>query len=153
YYQEPIDSDFSPYDAISLVNNYGQDWNTVKVFTQEFKFSSAANINSPFSWTAGLYLFDQKKPEKQGMYYGKDLGEDGDVTSILTNTSRSTGAAIFGQVGYELSSDFQIIAGLRYDDENQKQSGREERLFADKSIMLIQPDTSGTANFYAFTPS
>src|SRR5690606_9015906 len=41
FYRDPIDGDFSPLDAVSIVNDYGKDWNNVKVFTQEFKFSSA----------------------------------------------------------------------------------------------------------------
>src|SRR5436853_1654985 len=38
YYNKPIDADFSPLDGLTLNNNFGKDWNNVKVFTQEFKF-------------------------------------------------------------------------------------------------------------------
>ena len=43
YYNAPLDGDFSPLDAITIINNYGNQWNNVKVFTQEFRFTSPAN--------------------------------------------------------------------------------------------------------------
>src|SRR5690554_2599154 len=33
YYRTPIDADFMPLDGMSVVNDYGRDWNNVKVFT------------------------------------------------------------------------------------------------------------------------
>src|SRR5690606_8749162 len=33
YYKSPIDGDFSPIDGVSIVNDYGKDWNTVSVWT------------------------------------------------------------------------------------------------------------------------
>src|SRR5690606_15064784 len=42
-YEEPIDGDFSPLDIVSIINDYGRDWNKVRVWTQEFRLSSAEN--------------------------------------------------------------------------------------------------------------
>ena len=39
YYNAPLDGDFSPADAVTVINNYGGKWNKVKVFTQEFRQS------------------------------------------------------------------------------------------------------------------
>ncbi|TCK80753.1 TonB-dependent receptor [Albibacterium bauzanense] len=154
YYKEPIDSDFSPYDAITLINNYGKDWNNVKVFTQELKLSSVTNSISPLSWTGGAYLFHQDQPEKQGIHSGNDSApEDAGTTSILTNKSLRNGIALFGQVGYKLLSDLQILAGIRYDYEHVKHNGSEELELANSDIETIQPNISGSASFHAFTPN
>src|SRR5690606_23068216 len=56
-YEDPIDGDFSPLDIVSIINNYGKDWNNVKVWTQEFRLSSAKNEQARFSWLAGLFGF------------------------------------------------------------------------------------------------
>ena len=71
YYNTPIDGDFSPIDGITIINNYGKDWNNVKVFTQEFKLNSANN-KAKFRWMAGTYYFHQNNPTKQGTRFGKD---------------------------------------------------------------------------------
>ena len=60
YYKAPIDGDFSPIDGVTIINNYGKDWNNVKAVTQEFKFTSAASSVSPLQWTTGTYLFLSK---------------------------------------------------------------------------------------------
>ena len=39
YYDAPLDGDFSPIDGVTVINDYGSDWNKVKVITQEFKFT------------------------------------------------------------------------------------------------------------------
>ena len=31
YYNKPLDGDFSPIDGVTIINNYGDDWNNVKV--------------------------------------------------------------------------------------------------------------------------
>lgn len=157
YYKDPIDGDFSPLDAISVINNYGKEWNKVKVLTQELKLSSAANLASPFSWTGGLYLFHLDNPEKQGTYYGKDAGVMGvpftEVTSILTNKELGNGVAVYGQMGYKLVEGMEVLAGIRYDYEHTKSRGSDELELPDHSIQVIQADTSASANFSAFTPS
>jgi iron complex outermembrane receptor protein len=57
YYNQPLDGDFSPIDGVTVINDYGDKWNRVKVWTQEFKFSSPASSVSSWKWTAGSYLF------------------------------------------------------------------------------------------------
>ncbi len=157
YYTEPIDGDFSPIDAISIINNYGKDWNNVKVFTQELKLSSSKTNTSPLNWTGGAYLFYQHNPVRQGTYYGADAGMMGvpatDFTSILTNRSYNQGVAIFGQVGYEVISRVQVTAGLRYDYEQATQAILGEYQSGNEPIVVTQPDASATARFNAITPS
>ena len=46
YYATPIDGDFSPADAITIINNYGNKWNNIKVVTEELRFTSPASSAS-----------------------------------------------------------------------------------------------------------
>ncbi|MGI8638214.1 MAG: TonB-dependent receptor, partial [Segetibacter sp.] len=126
YYNNPIDGDFSPVDAITIINNYRKDWNNVKVLTQEFKFTSPASSISPLKWTAGSYLFYQDNPTKQATHFGKDAALVGspDVNYSLINTTKGKGygVAFYGQGTYSLSNRLDVIAGARYDYEHKKQN-------------------------------
>lgn len=158
YYQNPIDGDFSPMDAISIVNDYGKDWNNVKVVTQEFKLSSAPSKNSLMNWTAGTFLFHQDAPTKQGTHFGADAGMMGEgtpthATSILSNSAVNQGVAVFGQLGLRFENGLALQAGLRYDYEHATLDARGEFQPDGGDLMVLQPDTAASANFYALSPS
>lgn len=158
YYRTPIDADFMPLDAMSVVNNYGSDWNNVKVFTQEFKLSSAPSKASPINWTAGTFLFHQDAPTKQGTYFGADaplLGDDypANVTSILTNAVVNQGIAVFGQLGYRFDNGVELQAGLRYDYEHAELDALGEFQADGGDVVVVQPEASASAGFYAISPS
>ncbi|SDK72043.1 iron complex outermembrane recepter protein [Salinimicrobium catena] len=158
YYHTPIDADFSPLDAMSIINDYGKDWNNVKVATQEFRFSSPAGPGDDLEWTAGTYMFYQESPVKQATHFGEDAAMMGseETNFSLINTSEETGKgiAIFGQVDYQIAKNIGIIAGLRYDHEYVKQSVLGEyKLDSDPEPMFAyQPDTTATASFNAVSP-
>jgi len=155
YYTTPIDGDFSPIDAVSLINNYGSNWNNVKVATQEFRFSSPASSQSPVKWTAGLYGFYRSAPTKTGTHFGDDaavLQAPVDVTSINTNIEHNYGFAIFDQETYTINPKWYITLGLRYDLEHKKEEVKGEFQPDGGDVMVTQPDTSSKANFSAFTP-
>ncbi|HVW97341.1 MAG TPA: TonB-dependent receptor [Mucilaginibacter sp.] len=156
YYTNPIDGDFSPIDAVSLVNNYGSDWNNVKVGTQEFRFSSPASLQSSVKWTAGLYGFYRSSPTKVGTHFGDDAAAVGspinDFTSINTNIEHNYGFAAYGQLVYTINTEWDITAGLRYDLEHKKEEIKGEFQPDGGDAMVTQPDTSSAANFKAFTP-
>ena len=124
YYTDPIDGDFSPLEAITVVNNYGKDWNNIKAWTQDFKINSNVN-NSPIKWTAGMYLFAQNAPTKQGTHFGKDaylMGIDGsDFTLINSTTTKRKGIAVYGQATYAINNQLNITAGVRNDYEQVEQ--------------------------------
>ncbi len=61
-YQTPVDGDFSPLDAISIVNNYGKPWNKVNAWTEELRLSTATASLSPLKWTVGSYFLFRKHP-------------------------------------------------------------------------------------------
>jgi len=158
YYTNPIDGDFSPFDAISIINNYGNQWNNIKVWTQEFRVSSANSNSNPFKWTAGAYLFHQSAPVKQGTRFGKAANSmmmvgDSLFTLINTTTATKQGLALFGQMTYALSKQLNITAGLRNDMEHQSQSVLGEYQHDPMpSAITIRPDTSAEINFSAWSP-
>lgn len=160
YYNKPIDADFSPLDAITLNNNFGKKWNNVKVFTQEFKFSSPANNFSKFNWTAGTYFFTQSSPTKAATHYGPDaplLYVDSAYinTSTINSTKvKGSGVAVYGQVTYLISGKLDITAGLRYDYEHKKQGvlGEFQQDPDPNPQFAFRTDTSATINYNALQP-
>ena len=157
YYDLPIDGDFSPIDAISVVNNYGKTWNNIKAYTQEFKWSSSPIATNRLSWTAGAYLFYQDAPVKQGTRFGKDanLMMIGDSLFTLMNSTSTTkkGIAFFGQATYALTSKLNITFGLRNDYEQQDQTvaGFYQHDPSPEFYQIVA-DTSASINFNAWSP-
>jgi iron complex outermembrane recepter protein len=157
YYNNPLDGDFTPLDIISIVNNFGSDWNKVSVWTEELRLSSATTLQSPFTWAVGSYLFLQNIPNKQGVHFGADAAlagsPDSNYTIINTTSAKNKGLAFYGQVGYDLSDKFNIAGGLRYDYQHsyEEVSGL---YLPDGSTtgFPTQPDTSGTSDYHAFSP-
>lgn len=158
YYEDPIDADFSPLDGISIINNYGKDWNNVKVATQEFRFSSPSGPGRDLEWTAGTYMFYQESPVKQATHFGEDaplMGSE-EINYSLINTSEGTnkGIAFFGQLNYQVLEKIGVIAGLRYDHEDKKQSvlGEYQPDTDAQPLFEYQSDSTATASFKAFSP-
>jgi iron complex outermembrane receptor protein len=158
YYATPIDGDFSPADAVTIINNYGNKWNNVKVVTQEFKFSSPASSVSKLKWTAGTYLFYQNTPNKQATHFGADAAlvgsPDSNYAIVNTTKAKSLGAALYAQGTYSLNKKTDIIFGIRYDYQYSKEEVLGEYLpdGATAPIFQTQPDTSGSTSYSAFSP-
>jgi iron complex outermembrane receptor protein len=158
YYKDPIDGDFSPIDGVTIINNYGNDWNKVKVFTEELRFTSPAAATSPLKWTAGTYLFIQNSPVKQTTHFGEDAAmvgsPDKNYGLINTSTGKGFGVAVFGEVNYTLTKQLELIAGLRYDYEHKKQQVLGSYLpdGAPAPVFDFQADTSAKAHFNALSP-
>ena len=155
YYEPPIDGDFSPLDIVTVANNYGSDWNNVKVFTQEFKFNSSAKKSSLFNWTAGVYFFHQYNPNKQATQFGADAaiyGATPNTAVINTTKGKNTGFALYGQADYMLTKKLSVVAGVRYDYENKYLNVEGEYKTETGDIFVTRPDTSSAVNFDAFSP-
>ena len=158
YYDEPIDGDFSPIDGITIINNYGDDWNRVKAFTQEFKIASPASSMSPLSWTVGSYIFVQDNPVKQAIHFGDNAdlvgAPDKNFSLISSTKGKNHGVALFGQVTYAITEKLDVIAGLRYDYERRKLSvlGEYQKDPDPNPVFDTRPDTSATNSFNAFSP-
>ena len=158
FYEDPIDADFSPIDGITIINNYGRDWNNVKVYTQEFRFSSAANSLHRMKWTAGTYLFSQAAPNKQATRFGTDAllvgAPDTEFSIIGTTEAKARGIAGFGQINYELFPHLELIAGIRYDYEKKEMSvlGEYQKDPDPNPQFETRPDTTAATTFGAFSP-
>jgi iron complex outermembrane receptor protein len=155
YYTNPIDGDFSPLDAISIINNYGSKWNNIRAVTEDLQFSSTGT--SPWKWTTGAYWFYQDQPNKQATRYGQDANMLGVGDSLFStiNTTRNHkwGIALYGQLGYALNERTNLTAGLRYDYEHQWEDVLGEYQHdPDPTPIVIVPDTSGKVSFHAFSP-
>jgi iron complex outermembrane receptor protein len=157
YYDDPIDGDFSPADIITIGNNYGNNWNNVKVWTQEFKFTSSPNVYFPLQWTAGAYLFSQDSPNKQATIFGEngDLFGAQPFTSVVNTTeAESKGVAFYGQLTYVINDHFDVTLGGRFDHERKEQRVLGEYFMAGNPDPLFetQADTSANASYNAFSP-
>ncbi|MEO5892352.1 MAG: TonB-dependent receptor [Ferruginibacter sp.] len=156
YYNPPVDGDFSPLDAVTIVNDYGSSWNNVKVVTHELRFNSSTRKSSPLSWTAGTYFFHQYNPAKQATHFGKDAGAlgapDTDFSTINTTKGKNTGIALYGQANYALTKKLSLVAGLRYDYEHKNLNVLGEFQKDGQDAFITTADTSASANFSAFSP-
>jgi iron complex outermembrane receptor protein len=156
FYNAPLDGDFSPLDAVSIINNYGKPWNNVRALTHELRFSSATNLSSKLNWTAGTYFFNQYIPNKQATHFGNDAAligaPDTDFSTISSTKGTNTGIALFGQINYNLTNRLQLIAGLRYDYENKKLEVEGEYQKDGQPSFVTANDTTGSVNFSAVSP-
>ncbi|MEO6232380.1 MAG: TonB-dependent receptor [Ferruginibacter sp.] len=156
YYNAPLDGDFSPLDAVTVINDFGKQWNNVKVLTHEFRVSSAASKSSAFSWTAGEYFFHQYNPVKQATHFGADAGllgvPDTDFSTTSISKGNNTGVALFGQANYAVTKKLALVAGLRYDYENKKLmvSGLYQKDGQDPFVTL--DDTTASVHYSAVSP-
>lgn len=155
YYNAPLDGDFSEFDVITIINDYGKKWNNVKAFTQEFRFTSPANTASRLNWTTGAYFFHQNIPNKQATHFGENavwVVGDANFATINTTTGNNTGAAAYGQASYAITKKLDIVAGLRYDYENRKMEVMGEYQRDGEQAIVTVPDTAASANFSAVSP-
>jgi iron complex outermembrane recepter protein len=158
YYNKPLDGDFFPFDAITIINDYGKDWNMVKVFTEELKVSSVEKSSSRLTWTLGTYMFLQDNPVKQAVRFGEDAGfigvDDSNFSIISTSEGTNKGIAFYGQATFKLTSKLDLTAGLRYDRESRKLRVKGEYQHdPDPNPMFeTQPDTTGSVSFNAVSP-
>jgi iron complex outermembrane receptor protein len=156
YYDAPLDGDFSPIDGVTINNNYGDNWNKVKVFTEEVRLTAPPNRSSQLNWVAGAYFFNQQNPNKQATHFGKDaamLGApDTNFSTISTATGKNTGMAVYGQINYLLNRKWELIAGARFDYEHKQLSVKGEYQKDGQDAIVTQGDTTATTHFSAVSP-
>lgn len=156
YYKPSVDGDFSPADAVTIINDYGTAWNNVQAFTQEFRLGSSDRRSSPLSWTAGAYFFHQYVPKKLATHFGKDARLVGssisNYSSINTTKGRNTGVAGYAQVNYAFTRKLELIAGLRYDYEYRYLDVQGQYQPDGAPALVTTPDTSAALHFSALSP-
>lgn len=158
YYDHAIDADFSPMDAVSILNNYGKGHNTSKVITQEFRLASSPSASNNWKWIAGSYLFLHQNPVKQATRFGRDAmmtGAPDSLFSIINTTSaKNYGMSVYGQANYSFTKRVELFFGLRYDREWKRLAiASEYQKDPDpQPLFALVPDTAATVTPDAFSP-
>ena len=157
YYDKTLDADFSPADIVGIFNNYGNNFNTVEILSNELRLQSAkSSVDSKIEWTAGLYQFMQRNPGRQATVFGTDAGfigvPDVNFSLISNNTAKNNGVAAYASIGYKLSKQLQLTGGLRLDNENRRMTVSSEYEKQPMQPIVTQDAKTATTNYTAFSP-
>ena len=157
YYENSLDADFSPADIVGIFNNYGKDFNTVNVMTNELRFNSVkSSPDQAFDWSAGIYQFTQKSPTKQATVFGNDAGlfgvPDKNFSIISINKGENTGIAAYGHMSYKLNEKITLNGGMRIDRESRKLTIGSEYEKQPNPAFPMMADTTGKSSYGAFSP-
>lgn len=68
-YKGKIDDDFSPLDIIAIGNYFGERYNSVNVFMQEYRIGNNKLPTDAINWDGGMTYFYQVKPNKAGNFF------------------------------------------------------------------------------------
>lgn len=130
-----------------------------KVFSQEVRVQSA--LAKKLQYTAGIYAFAQKGYEPttntayelsdfEAAFYSLPSG------SFLINRNRSnnSGVALFGELGYKLSTKLKATIGLRYDQEKREATfnGFGDAVLTAGVVTDINPDITAKGTYSALSP-
>jgi iron complex outermembrane receptor protein len=107
------DPDILPINVLD--RNFGDS--TVDQNTFEVRLASPGD--SKLEWIVGLFRLDMTNEggNVQAGTLGLALPPGGTLGSERRSTTENTSNAIFGQIGYNLTDQFKVIAGARYTDE------------------------------------
>ena len=157
YYDKTLDADFSPADIVGIYNNYGNQFNTVGIFSNELRLqSNSSNANSKIEWTAGVFHFIQNNPGKQATVFGNDAGlfgvPDINFSIISNNTSKNNGIAGYANLGYKISEKITLTGGLRVDNENRSMTVSSEYEKQPMDPIVTQQPQYAKTNYTAFSP-
>lgn len=114
-----LDADFTGLKLIT--STYGQPGFTApgyvnKALTEEFRVGSRKG--TPFQWTVGSYLFDQKNPGKFDVFLDKAFSPFQLNTHSLGEVrNNAKGSAFFGQATYTVNGKLDLTFGLRRDQQ------------------------------------
>lgn len=157
YYENTLDADFSPADIVGIFNNYGKDFNTVTVTTNELRFNSVkSSPNQAFDWSAGIFQFTQKSPTKQATVFGNDAGlfgvPDKNFSIISINKGDNNGLAAYGHMSYKVNDKVSVNGGMRIDRENRQLTIGSEYEKQPRPAFPLMKDTTGKSSYGAFSP-
>ena len=157
YYENSLDADFSPADIVGIFNNYGKDFNTVNVMTNELRFNSVkSSPDAAFEWSAGIFQFTQKSPTKQATAFGNDAGlfgiPDKNFSIISINKGENDGFAGYGNVSYKINKKITINGGMRIDNENRKLTIGSEYEKKPRAAFPTMAEKTGKSSYGAFSP-
>jgi iron complex outermembrane receptor protein len=157
FYENALDADFSPADIVGIYNNYGKDFNTVNVMTNELRFNSVkSSPDQVFEWSAGVFQFTQKSPTKQATVFGNDAGlfgvPDKNFSIISINKGDNNGLAAYGHMNYKINDKVSLNGGMRIDRENRKLTIGSEYEKQPRPAFPMMADTTGKSSYGAFSP-
>ncbi|MES1218256.1 MAG: TonB-dependent receptor [Bacteroidota bacterium] len=150
-YPGSLDGDYTAADIFSYDVTYQHGQHN---FSEEVRISSKEN-GSRFKWLGGIYAFSQKYNKVTTFNNDTDavsLGYVPDTYSTVTYSPvHNTGISFFGQLGYNFSSQWNITAGGRIDNEKRTLSQYVDSVKNNTST-LISPTIDYSHTYTKFTP-
>jgi len=121
------------WDGMAINDSSNINTSNIKVFSQELRINGTGQ---KLNWVGGLYYSDDTVDEFYNYFMSDSLYGNGgadfgiapfDATPIYQlhtmYTQKTTSAAAFGHVEYNITDAFKVTGGLRYTDEKRKWSG------------------------------
>jgi len=152
-YPGNLDGDYTSADIFSYDVTYKHGQNN---FSQEVRISSKDN-NSKFRWLGGVYAFSQKYEKITTFNYDTGAVALGytptTYSSVTYNPVLNTGISLFGQLGYNLSSAWNLTLGGRVDDEKRTLSQYIDSVNNNtNTTTLFSPNVNYSKTTTKFTP-
>ncbi len=146
------DADFTAADIASGNATYLHGQNN---FSEEVRISSNEN-NSKLNWVGGVYAFSQKYNKVSTVNYDSGAIAAYGLTQapfsyITYNPVLNTGISFFGQLGYRLSSKWNITLGGRFDNEKRKLSQYTDTV-KNNLTTFVSPQIDYSHTYSKFTP-
>ncbi len=93
---------------------------SLKQFTQELRLES--NGDGPLSYQAGFFYFDEKLSIRSDNFstLGDPNNPVGGINIVVSQRQKSEAYGIFGSLTYQLSDQFSVTGGLRYNDDKRR---------------------------------
>ncbi len=148
-YPGNYDADFGAADIFSGNNTFLHGQNN---FSEEIRISSKDHSNK-LNWLGGVYAFSQTYDGASTFRYGVDATFDPNAPfSFITNSAANNrGISFFGQLGYTVSSKWNITLGGRIDNEKRILSQYKDSVKNGKVTRITS--TANYNNSYSkFTP-
>lgn len=119
------DNDYSD-GGLDFVGGFGRQ-DDQKSLSSELQLSS--NSDGPFTWIAGAYYYDQEAD--WNWLWREDTTGNGVADSVSVpswgnpdyDPHTVSSIAVFGQARYQLSDDFRLVGGLRYNQDDKTFTG------------------------------
>jgi iron complex outermembrane receptor protein len=116
---------------------------SLKQFTQEFRIAS--NGDGPLTYQAGFFYFNETLNIRSDNYstLGDPLNAPGGVNIVVTQRQKSKAYGVFGSLTYQLTDQFGVTAGVRYNDDKRRFTAVRSK---DTQFPLFLQNPLGTVN-------
>jgi iron complex outermembrane recepter protein len=103
-----------------VVGVFSTTISTDKTFSNELRLASAADLKTPWTWVAGLYLF------KETDYYYSDYFNPFFSSITINPDIAEKSGALFGQTTYAINDGLRLTGGLRYSADTKTANGQDQ---------------------------